>query len=465
MEVMRCSAASQHKHLPAAGQTRVTCGNVDLAGFAAVLTPAGQELLAEAAAADLSEAGLLGTAARLRARHPPDLVAAVLTQVRLRARALDKFGPDAARMYFTRDGLEQATRATVAAHRARRVAAGTCAGEPGVAGAGAGEPGGGGTADRRSVLDLCCGIGGDLIALARAGHRVTGVDSDPLTAAVARANADALGLSGRAAVREGDATPADPEPYGAVFADPGRRTERGRVFDPRAYRPPLDVLLDIVARAPGGCVKVAPGIPYEAIPAGAEAEWISAGGEVKEAAIWLGTLAGDVARRATVLPATSGAAAPPATLVPVPGLGDPPVGPWLRYLYEPDGAVIRAHLVAEVAADLDGSLVDPRIAYITSDTLRPTPFATAYEIHEVLPFSVKRLRRVLRARRAGTITIKKRGSAVDVDRLRHDLRPAGPERATVVVTRIGTAPVALLCQPIPAPPPEYTNPANTEQGE
>ena len=435
-----------------AEQTRVTCGNVDLAGFATLLTPAGQELLAEAATADLTEAGLLATAARLRVRHPPDLVAAVLTQVRLRARALDKFGPDATRMYFTRDGLEQATRATVAAHRARRFAA--C-------------PAAGGQAGRRPVLDLCCGIGGDLIALARAGLRVAGVDGDPLTAAVARANADALGLSGRTAVREADAALADPGPYGAVFADPGRRTARGRVFDPRAYRPPLDALLDIVALAPGGCVKVAPGIPYEAIPAGAEAEWISAGGEVKEAAIWLGALAGDVACRATVLPAlpppTSGATPPAATLVPVPGLGDPPVGPWRRYLYEPDGAVIRAHLVAEVAADLDGSLLDPRIAYITSDTLRPTPFATAYEIHEVLPFSVKRLRQALRARRAGTVTIKKRGSAVDVERLRRDLRPVGPERATVVLTRVGAAPVAVLCEPRPEP--ERANPANTEQGE
>jgi SAM-dependent methyltransferase len=400
---------------------------VNVAGFAAVLGPAGQALLAEAADADLSDDGLLGTAARLRTRYPADLVAAALTQVRLRARARDKFGPDAARMYFTPDGLEQATRASVAAHRARRFAA---------------VPG--------PVLDLCCGIGGDLIALARAGCAATGVDHDPLTVAVARANIAALGLLGATGVGECDATQTDPGPYAAVFADPGRRTARGRVFHPRAYRPPLDTLLEIMARVPGGCVKVAPGIPHEVVPAGAEAEWISVAGEVKEAAIWLGTLAGAPARRATVLPATVlPATGLPATLVPVPGLGDPPVGPWRRYLYEPDGAVIRAHLVAEVAANVAGTLADPRIAYITSDTLEPTPFAAAYEIHEVLPFSVKRLRQALRVRRAGNVTIKKRGTAVDIDRLRHDLRPAGPERATVVLTRVGAAPVALLCEPVP----------------
>src|SRR5918992_1899513 len=350
MEIMPCSAASQHEHLPAAARTRVTCGNVDLAGFAAVLTPAGQRLLAEAAVADLSEAGLLATAARLRARHPPDLVAAVLTQLRLRARARDKFGPDADRMYFTRDGLEQATRATVAAHRASRFAAGPPGPDtPGPDTPGPGTPGpgtpAGEEAGRRAVLDLCCGVGGDLIALARAGHRVAGVDSDPLTAAVAGANAAALGLAGRAAVRVGDATLADPWPYEAVFADPGRRTARGRVFDPRAYRPPLDALLDIVTRAPGGCVKVAPGIPHEVVPAGAEAEWISAGGATKARAIRRGRPARAARRRGPG----------PGGLVGHPGDrlhrdGHPPADPVSDRLRDPRGAAVLREAAAPGAA-------------------------------------------------------------------------------------------------------------------
>jgi SAM-dependent methyltransferase len=313
------------------------------------------------------------------------------------------------------------------------------------------------------VLDLCCGIGGDLVALARAGVDVLGIDLDPLTVAVANANLSALSLteglsglapaeglsgpgrsgpgrSGRATAQLGDAVGWDPSPYAAVFADPGRRSaERGRIFDPRAYEPPLDVLLEIAGRS--GCVKVAPGIPHEAIPDGAEAEWVSDGGEVKEAALWLGGLAGSVRRRATLLP--SGA-----SLVPEAGLGEPGVGGWRRFLYEPDGAVIRARLVAEVAALVDGVLVDPHIAYITADRHVATPFARAYEIADVLPFSVKRLRAEVRRRRAGHLTIKKRGSAVDVERLRRDLRPGGPEALTVVLTRVGTAPFAVLCHPV-----------------
>src|SRR5690606_32783931 len=85
-----------------------------------------------------------------------------------------------------------------------------------------------------------------------------------------------------------------------------------------------------------------------------------------------------------------------------------PPGPPGRYLYEPDGAVIRAHLVAEVARELDGGLVDPAIAYITADAHRPTPYATAYEITDRLPFNVKKLKALLRERRVGTLTVKKR---------------------------------------------------------
>jgi SAM-dependent methyltransferase len=403
---------------------------VDIAAFEGLLTPGGQALLGEVGAADVDESALLATASRLRTRHPPELVGAALTQVRLRVRARVKFGREADRMYFTPAGLEQATRASVARHRARRFADRLGA-----------HPGDG----TGTVLDLGCGIGGDLVARGRAGCRGVGVDLDPLTAAVARANLGAFGLQDSASVLVGDAVAQDPEGHAAVFADPGRRTARGRVFDPEAYEPPLTTVLGLAAVAPSGCVKVAPGIPHDAVPPGAEAEWISDGGDVKEAALWLGGLSGArrdrTLRRATVL--REGAEA--ATVVADDRLGPPPVTGWRRYLYEPDGAVIRAHLVGEVAATLDGALADPRIAYITSDTLRATPFARAYEIHDVLPFSVKRLRAALRAHDAGTLTIKKRGFAADIERLRRDLRPAGSRECVVVLTRVGDAPVALIC--------------------
>lgn len=391
--------------------------------LAPLLTPEGQSLLA--ALRDYDPGQELGVATRLRRDHPAELVSAALTQARLRQRAAAKFGAeDAYRMYFTPNGVEQSTRASVAAHRAARFA------ELGV----------------RSVADLCCGIGGDAIALARAGISVLAVDRDPFTADVARANAEALGLDPLIEVRRTDVTEVDTSSHDAVFVDPARRAGRGgrgpkggsgRIFDPEAYSPPLSWAVGAARTARFAALKIAPGVPHEAIPEDAEAEWISDHGDVKEAVLWFGTAPG--ARRATLLP--SGAA-----LVGR-GLPDPRVRKTGRYLYEPDGAVIRAHLVAEVAEELDGGLLDGTIAYITADELRPTPYATAYEITDELPFNLKKLKALLREREVGTLTVKKRGSAVEPEELRRKVKPSGPNAATVFLTRVAGAPTVLIGAP------------------
>nr|WP_259471427.1 class I SAM-dependent methyltransferase [Streptomyces shenzhenensis] len=390
----------------------------DLLPFRTLLTPEGRALLDEVR--DTRPDDELAVATRLRRTHPAGLVSAALGQARLRQRAAAKFGAaDAGRMFFTPDGVEQSTRTSVAAYRAARLR------EAGV----------------RSVADLCCGVGGDAIAFARAGIRVLAVDRDPLTAEVARANAAALGLDELIEVREADVTGVDTSGWDAVFVDPARRGSRGRLFDPEAYSPPLSWAVGAAATARTAVLKVAPGIPHEAVPERAEAEWISDGGEVKEAVLWFGTGAPG-AVRATLLPG-------PRTLLGR-GLPNPEVRPVGRYLYEPDGAVIRAHLVAEVAAELDGGLIDPTIAYVTADGLRATPYATSYEITDQLHFNIKKLKALLREREVGTLTVKKRGSAVEPEELRRKVRPQGPNAATVFLTRVAGTPTMLLGTPAPA---------------
>lgn len=389
----------------------------DLAAFSALLTDEGQALLT--ALRDYTPSQELAIASRLRREHPADLVTAAIAQARLRQRAVAKFGEqDAHRMYFTPGGVEQSTRRTVAEHRAAAFA------RLGV----------------RGVADLCSGIGGDAIALARAGIRVLAVDRDPLTAEAARANAAALGLADLIEVRCADVTEVDTSPYDAVFVDPARRGGRGggRIFDPEAYSPPLSWAVDAARKAPHAALKIAPGIPHETVPPEAEAEWVSDGGDVKEAVLWFGTRPGTVT--ATLLPSGH-------TLTGR-GLPDPPVRPVGRFLYEPDGAVIRAHLVAEAAEDLGGGLLDETIAYITADTLRPTPYATAYEITDELPFNLKKLKALLREREVGTLTVKKRGSAVEPEELRRKLKPKGPHAATVFLTRVAGAPAMLIGRPV-----------------
>ncbi|WP_431944408.1 class I SAM-dependent methyltransferase [Actinacidiphila sp. bgisy167] len=393
-------------------------GGVDLDAFSALLTDEGQALLASLR--DYDPAAELATATRLRRAHDAGLVAAALTQARLRQRAAAKFGEDAYRMYFTPEGVEQSTRASVARHRAERFAA------LGV----------------RRLADLCCGIGGDAVPLARAGVEVLAVDRSPLTCAVMRANAEALGLADLIEVRCADVTETGVEGCDAVFADPARRGGRGRIFDPEAYSPPLSWAVAAAREAPLAALKVAPGIPHEVVPDDAEAEWVSDHGDVKEAVLWFGTAPGT--RRATLLP--SGVTAPAA------GLPDPPVRPVGRWLYEPDGAVIRARMVADVAAQTGGGLIDPTIAYVTSDEPHTTPFATSYEITDVLPFNLKRLKALLREREVGVLTVKKRGSAVEPEEVRRRVRPQGPNSATVFLTRVAGAPSMLVGAPAAAAP-------------
>ncbi len=390
-------------------------GRVDLDAFRWLLTPGGQQLLA--LAADAPEDPLEASAA-LRKHASAEHVAAALTQARLRVRAEAKFGDLAARMYFTPDGLEQATRRAVAEHRAARLVA----------------------AEAASVIDLGCGIGGDLIAVARAGITAAGVDLDPLRVAVAQANLEALGLGGAVAVA--DATTVDHSPFAVAFADPARRSARGRTFAVDGWTPPWPFVEGLLRRT--SCVKVAPGIPHELIPDDVEAEWVSDHGEVKEAALWSGALA-TVARRATVIgdgglatltdeddPGPRGEAA-------VRGVGE--------YLYEPDGAVIRAGLVTAVAAGVGGGLIDRHIAYVTADQAFRTPFARSYRVLEELPYREKQLRAALRERGIGRLTIKKRGVDVVPEQLRKRLAPAGDAAGTIVLTRVAGQGACLLVEP------------------
>jgi SAM-dependent methyltransferase len=348
-----------------------------------------------------------------------ELAAAALTQAALRRRAVGKFGADAARLLFTRPGLEQATRAVVADRRAARLA----------------------TAGVRRVADLGCGIGADTLAFARAGLAVLAVEADPVTAAVAESNVEVMGHARTVTVVRGDATATDLSGVDGVFCDPARRdTARGRrIHDPDAYTPPWSFVSGLPARVPATVLKLAPGIDHAIIPPEAEAEWVSVGGDVVEAALWHGPLA-RAPRRATVINAGG------VHELTGPGTTDAPVGTPRRYLYDPDGAVVRSHLVAEFASTVDGVLADPRIAYVFADAPTATDLGTLFEVMAELPYGLKALRAALRAHDIGAVEIRKRGLAVDPDQLRRELRLSGTASATLVLMRLGTRPTALLCR-------------------
>lgn len=392
---------------------------MDLDAFRWLLTDDGQALLARASEATAGDPGSiaspLAVQTALRRTAQASQVAAALTQVELRRKATTKLGTDAERMYFTPDGLEQATRLPVAQHRVGRL----------------------GAFGTETLVDLGCGIGGDLVAFARAGIICVGVDLDPVRVAVAEANLAALDLPG--AVTVADATTLDLSPFDVAFADPARRTGAGRTFRVEDWTPPWSFVDTLLAR--DSCVKLAPGIPHDLVPEGVEAEWVSHLGDVKEAALWSGRLA-TTRRRATVIGASGLATL---TEDDDPGADVRAVG---AYLYEPDGAVIRAGLVTAVAAAVAGGLLDAHIAYVTSDLARTTPFARGYRVLEELPYREKQLKAALRERGVGRLTIKKRGVDVVPEQLRKRLTLRGDAEATIVMTRVAGQGTTLLVEPL-----------------
>jgi hypothetical protein len=389
-------------------------------GIAQLLSPAGWALLS--ALPPYDESRTLALSERMRDEGiDPALVAAALTQSRLRAKAAAKFGTFADGMLFTAAGLEQATRLTVAAHHARRFR----------------------DAGSTRVADLTTGIGADSMAFAGIGLRVLAIDLDEATAAIATVN---LRHFPDAEVRHGDGLALDLEAEGidGVYADPARRTSSGsRVFDPSAYEPSLDAVLAVRDRVPALGLKLGPGIPHTALPADAQAQWVSVDGDVVEVGLWFGPLAPEGPGRSALL-----LRAGEAHVVQATSEERPPTGPVGGYLYEPDGAVIRAGLVGEVAHQVHGRLVDATIAYVTSDALVPVPSATAYRVLDTLPFGLKRLRTYLRGRDVGKLTIKKRGTAVVPEQLRRQLDLRGSATATIILTRVAGSQQVLVVEPV-----------------
>jgi len=383
---------------------------------AVLLTPRGQEILARVAElqGDAPKREL-AVAEALRREYPASLAAAAMAQHELRLAARAKFAR-AMEMLFTRGGYEQSSSETIARYRAGRFG------------------------DARRVADLCCGIGGDLIALAAAPRSpaiVLAVDRDEVHALLALHNAVVYGVSYRVRACVADVRDIRLAGIDAVFIDPARRAGSRR-FRAGVSAPPLDWCFGLAERVPAVCVKAAPGLPAELVPPGWEAEFIADGRDLKEAVLWSPALAiAPWPRRATILPAGD-------TLVAHPG--DPvPVGEPGEYLLDPNPAVTRASLVEDLARTLGAWKFDPQIAFLAIDHEVSTPFARTLRVIDSAPWNEKRFAVRLRELGVGPADIRRRGLAGDVDQIRRRLKLTGPHRATVVLTRVAGKPWGLIC--------------------
>ena len=411
-----------------------------------LLSAAGRELLDRLAGEELSADRALALSASLRREYPAELIAAALTQQTLRVAAREKFSL-ADQMLFTRAGLEQASSELTARHAAARFAG------------------------SRVVADLCCGIGGNLVALAEATREpvgpagtgfVVGVDGDVTSLEFARHNVTACAPGARAGFVNADVTRFSLGGFDAVFVDPARRDDLGRLRGGR-YRPPLSYCLRLADAVGRIGIKAAPGLRRDLVPEGWETEFVAVERELKEALLWSPALAtgGGAATRATVLPAgdtmvatSAAASARQGSAAAKPGLPTEPARPAPpgSYLLDPNPAVTRAGLVTDLA-ELTGTWqIDPMIAFLSSDEPVRTPFARTLRIVESAPWHEKRFARRLRELGIGSADIRRRGLAGDVARIHRRLGLQGPGAATIVLTRVAEQPWGLICEPLPIEP-------------
>ncbi|MFK7801732.1 MAG: class I SAM-dependent methyltransferase [Anaerolineae bacterium] len=381
-----------------------------------LIQPVIQELLATLKITDQNH---LQVASKLGKDWSQEQVHALIETAILRQRAQRKFSRASA-MLFTRSALEQASGESVSTYRAQRFQA----------------------AGLTQVADLCCSIGGDAIPLA-AHMGVTGIDLDPVRLKIASYNIEVYDRAAHFIPLEANLEELKPiEQTDAFFFDPARRTDLGkRIYHLAEYRPPVTLINRWLPVVPTGGVKISPGVDYEELPPAetATVEFISVRGEVREAVLWYGALRGESERTATLLPNGD-------KLHSQPELPDAQVTPPKAWLYEPDGAVIRAHLIKELAVKLNGTQIDSSIALLTTESLELTPFARAFQIIGFFPFQLKRLRRYVREQNIGRVIVKKRGSPIDPQWLEKQLKAKGDNEAILFLTQVSGEPTVIVCQ-------------------
>lgn len=362
--------------------------------------------------ADADEATLL---LWLRRRFPPAVASQAVRQIMLRQRAGRKFSR-AGQMWFTPEGLEQSSAEMVAGYHASRF-------PPNVL-----------------VVDAGCGIGGDLVALASRGE-TAGIERDAWTLRCAQRNARAYGVEERCVWVHADLLRLRLERAPFLFLDPARRVEGRRTLLPSEWQPNWTTVCELARAVRGALVKSTPALEPQHLPAEAECEYISFEGECRELLLAFGECRQGVSRSALILPVGARLRAASATT-------PPPVRPPQGWIYDPDPAVVAAHLVAELAEQIGGAVLHPRIAYLTAPERVETPFARVYRLLEHFPYSRSRLWERLRVWQAGRITVKKRGVSLSPEQLVSSWMPLSNREMTVILYRAEAGVVTLLAEAV-----------------
>jgi len=385
-----------------------------------LLQPSSGELLAELETGDLHRISWLQA---LRESWGGELVSAALELVEARRRAAVKF-PLQESLVADIAGVEQATGSLTASHKAERFKR---------------------LAPPR-IHDLCCGIGGDGMALASVAS-IWACDVSPLRAWMCGENLSEAKHAADCRCEDVETLELEGE---AIHLDPSRREGdlegrgRGRrAWAYRDYKPGPDFIRTLLERNPDSAVKLGPGVDVGELPAleRMEVEFIQESGRLVQAVLWSGALAeNDGQHTATLLPGGGQVSGLP---------GRPPVdsgGRLDRWIAVPALSLERSGLVGSLCREHALEEMAPGLGLFTSEAEAPAPWFTSYEVLESMPWRPRRTAAWLAERDAGVVDVKTRGGAVDPEQARKRLRGKGSNHFVVFVLRLGRKVIAAICR-------------------
>jgi hypothetical protein len=358
----------------------------------------------------------------LRKKTTPVRAAIVIEQALLRIRGLKKFAC-ADQMFFTRRGLEQSTSLQIARYKATHFRG------------------------LKNVADICCGVGGDLIALAAravSGISTVGIDADELTAAIAGHNLVGVGLF-NATVRHQTFEATDLAEFDGIHIDPDRRT-KSRTVRGDFFQPKLSEVYAALAGDQTVAIKVAPATPvHDSMPSSVQREWIGDNRECKQQVLWSGPKTPKPHTTTATMVANSGKVftysadskrVQEERLASAAVMGDS--------IFEPHAVVLASGLISPLAEDVGLKPVSGFADYLTGSLIQKTPLLSEYKIAEMLKMDLRQISAALRELKVGEIIVKKRGVEQEIYNQISRLKVAGENRATVIATRHLRRRVALI---------------------
>ncbi|WP_048151296.1 methyltransferase domain-containing protein [Palaeococcus ferrophilus] len=328
--------------------------------------------------------------AKIRRRLPRDEADEIMEIARARIRARDKFSRDD--LWMDLEGLRYSTHEVVARYRAKRL----------------------GKAGVKSIADVSCGIGIQLIFYATEVERAYGIDIDPRKVAYARKNAEKYGVSNIEFINADSLSPETVEKVDAevIFSDPARPPEAPERRLEDLLPSPLKVYEAYKSKTDSFIFDLPPQIRRERVPWKGEFEYIDLFGALNRLTFYFEPLA-RAERSAVSLPKGVRLESDP-NLEDIVEWADEP----REYLYEIPQSIDYADLINELFHSVDGELrmllrEKRRVLATSSERLTSDYFKRAYTLVDVVKFHPLRINEVLR--REGFGRVKLRASVPPAD--------------------------------------------------